>query len=145
MKVCAMTGLALTSILAESAYVKAAGYSYTPATSFRSILQEKEISGTVKDSKGTALPGVSVQIKGTAKGAKTDASGQYQLDAKAGDVLVFSSVGFDSKEVTVGSGATLNVQLSDAVRGLNELVVTALGVKKSAKSLTYSTQRLGSE
>jgi TonB-linked SusC/RagA family outer membrane protein len=145
MKVCAMTGLALTSILAESAYVKAAGYSYTPATSFRSILQEKEISGTVKDSKGTALPGVSVQIKGTTRGAKTDASGQYQLNAKSGDVLVFSSVGFDSKEVTVGSGATLNVQLSDAVRGLNELVVTALGVKKAAKSLTYSTQRLGSE
>ncbi|WP_158563340.1 SusC/RagA family TonB-linked outer membrane protein [Chitinophaga silvatica] len=145
MKVCAVTGLALTSILADNAYVKAAGYSYTPATSFRSILQEKEISGTVKDSKGAALPGVSVQIKGTTKGAKTDGNGQYQLNAKQGDILIFSSVGFDSKEVAVGSSASLNIQLTESVRGLNELVVTALGVKKPAKSLTYSTQRLGSE
>lgn len=145
MKVCAMTGLALTSILADSAYVKAAGYSYVPATSFRSILQEKEISGTVKDSKGAGLPGVSVQIKGTNRGAKTDANGQYQLSAKPGDVLIFSSVGFDSKEIAVGNSSTLNISLAESVRGLNELVVTALGVKKAAKSLTYSTQRLGSE
>ncbi|MGN7822612.1 SusC/RagA family TonB-linked outer membrane protein [Chitinophaga varians] len=145
MKVCAVTGMALTSILADNAYAKAAGYTYTPTASFRSILQEKEISGTVRDSKGAPLPGVSVQVKGTTKGAQTNANGQYHLNAKAGDVLVFSSIGFGSHEAIVGSSATLDVRLDDNVKGLNELVVTALGVKKAAKSLTYSTQRLGNE
>ncbi|MBC9932542.1 SusC/RagA family TonB-linked outer membrane protein [Chitinophaga qingshengii] len=145
MKVCAVTGIALTSILADNAYAKAAGYTYAPTASFRSILQEKEISGTVRDSKGAPLPGVSVQVKGTTKGAQTNANGQYHLSAKAGDVLVFSSIGFGSHEAVVGNSATLDVKLDDNVKGLNELVVTALGVKKAAKSLTYSTQRLGNE
>ncbi|WP_212006388.1 SusC/RagA family TonB-linked outer membrane protein [Chitinophaga sp. HK235] len=145
MKVCAVTGIALTSILADNAYAKAAGYTYAPTASFRSILQEREISGTVRDNKGTPLPGVSVQIKGATKGAQTNASGQYHLSAKAGDVLVFSSIGFAPREVTVGTSASVDVRLEENVKGLNELVVTALGVKKTAKSLTYSTQRLGGE
>lgn len=145
MKVCAMTGLALTSILADSAYVKAAGYNWLPASSFRSILQEREISGIVKDAKGSPLPGVSVQLKGTTKGTQTNTAGEYKLSAKAGDVLIFSSIGFESKEVSVLSSPTLNVTLGENVKGLNELVVTALGVKKAAKSLTYSTQRIGNE
>jgi TonB-linked SusC/RagA family outer membrane protein len=145
MKVCAMTGLALTSILADSAYVKAAGYNWLPASSFRSIFQEREISGIVKDAKGSPLPGVSVQLKGTTKGTQTNTAGEYKLSAKAGDVLIFSSIGFESKEVSVLSSPTLNVTLGENVKGLNELVVTALGVKKAAKSLTYSTQRIGNE
>lgn len=145
MKVCAMTGLALTSILADSAYVKAAGYNWLPASSFRSIFQEREISGIVKDAKGSPLPGVSVQLKGTTKGTQTNTAGEYKLSAKAGDVLIFSSLGFESKEVSVLSSPTLNVTLGENVKGLNELVVTALGVKKAAKSLTYSTQRIGNE
>lgn len=145
MKVCAMTGLALTSILADSAYVKAAGNSWSPTSSFRSAYQEKEIGGTVKDAKGTLLPGVSVQIKGTTKGTQTNNQGAYHLAAKSGDVLVFTSIGFEPTEVTVGNSQSVNVRLNDNVKGLNELVVTALGVKKAAKSLTYSTQRIGNE
>ncbi|NSL90478.1 SusC/RagA family TonB-linked outer membrane protein [Chitinophaga sp. Mgbs1] len=137
--------MALTSILADHAYVKAAGYTYPPTASFRSIQQEKEISGTVRDSKGAPLPGVSVQVKGTNRGAQTNASGQFHLNAKSGDVLVFSSIGFAPQEVTVGAGTTVSVKMDDNVKGLNELVVTALGVKKTAKSLTYATQRIGGE
>lgn len=145
MKVCAMTGLALTSILADSAYVKAAGNPWLPTSSFRSAYQEKEIGGTVKDAKGTLLPGVSVQIKGTTKGTQTNNQGAYRLPAKSGDVLVFSSIGFEPTEITVGNNDLVNVKLNENVKGLNELVVTALGVKKAAKSLTYSTQRIGNE
>lgn len=145
MKVCAMTGLALTSILADSAYAKAAGYRYSPTTSFRSILQDREISGTVRDSKGNALPGVTIQVKGVSRGTQTAADGKYHINAKTGDVLVFSSVGFAVKEVAVGSGATLNVSLDDNVKGLNELVVTALGIQRKAKDLTYSTQQVKGE
>lgn len=145
MKVCAMTGLALTSILADSVYVKAAGNTWSPASSFRSAYQEKEIGGSVRDAKGTLLPGVSVQVKGTTKGTQTNNQGAFQIAAKSGDVLVFSSIGFEPTEVTVGSSTTLNVKLNDNVKGLNELVVTALGVKKAAKSLTYATQRIGNE
>lgn len=145
MKVCAMTGLALTSILADSAYVKAAGNPWSPTSSFRSTYQEKEISGSVKDAKGASLPGVSVQVKGTSRGTQTNSQGEYHISAKAGEVLVFTSVGFEATEATVGNSASLNVKLNDNVKGLNELVVTALGVKKAAKSLTYSTQRIGNE
>ncbi|MEZ2445159.1 SusC/RagA family TonB-linked outer membrane protein [Chitinophaga sp. RCC_12] len=145
MKVCAMTGLALTSILADSAYVKAASYVWSPASSFRSTFQEKEISGTVKDSKGNPLPGVTVQIKGASKGTQTSAEGKYHINAKTGDVLVFSYVGFAIKESTVGNSATLNATLEDNVRGLNELVVTALGIQRKAKDLTYSTQQVKGE
>ncbi|PSL47629.1 TonB-linked SusC/RagA family outer membrane protein [Chitinophaga niastensis] len=145
MKVCAMTGLALTSILADSAYVKAAGYAYSPTASFRSILQEREISGSVKDSKGNLLPGVTVQIKGASKGTQTNPEGKYHISANTGDILVFSSVGFALKEVTVGSGATINATLEDNVKGLNELVVTALGIQRKAKDLTYSTQQVKGE
>ncbi|MCW3467514.1 SusC/RagA family TonB-linked outer membrane protein [Chitinophaga nivalis] len=144
-KVCAMAGLALTSILADHAYVKAAGYSNSSTTSFRSILQEKEISGTVRDNKGNPLPGVTVQVKGGSRGTQTNANGQYHITAKAGDVLIFTSVGFGSQEQTVGNSATLNARLEDNVKGLNELVVTALGIQRKAKDLTYSTQQVKGE
>ncbi|CAL1520038.1 SusC/RagA family TonB-linked outer membrane protein [Chitinophaga sp. MM2321] len=142
MKVCAVTGLALTSILADHAYAKAAGYTYLPTASFRSILQEREISGTVRDNKGNLLPGVTVQIKGGNKGTQTNAEGNYHISAKAGDILVFSSVGFAVREMTVGSNTTINAKLDDNVKGLNELVVTALGIQRKAKDLTYSTQQV---
>ncbi|WP_143307897.1 SusC/RagA family TonB-linked outer membrane protein [Chitinophaga vietnamensis] len=146
MKVCMAAGIAITSIIADNAQVMAARYAYTPTLSFRSIFQEKEIAGTVRDSKGNVLPGVTVQIKGTARGTQTTGDGKFHLsNVKSSDILVFSSVGFAQKEVPVGANSALTVTMDDNVKGLNELVVTALGIQRKAKELTYSTQSVKSE
>lgn len=101
------------------------------------------ITGTVKDSTGQALVGVNVAIKGTQTGTQTNADGKFTLTANAGDVLVFSYIGYAGKEITVGTSTTINVILNSSAKGLNEVVVTALGIKRSEKSLTYATQSVG--
>lgn len=96
------------------------------------------INGTVKDENGASLPGVNVLIKGTARGATTDARGQFQLSVpNAQTVLVFSFVGYQSKEVVVGSATQLNVTLQTDDKTLNEVVVVGYGTQK-VKDLTGS-------
>ncbi|PUZ25148.1 SusC/RagA family TonB-linked outer membrane protein [Chitinophaga parva] len=106
---------------------------------------DKVVKGNVRDAKGNTVPGVTVMIKGTAKGTQTAADGSFKIDANAGDVLVFRSVGFQTREIPVGAGDLGDVVLTENATGLNELVVTALGIKRTPKSLTYSTQRIGGE
>ncbi|HVV56268.1 MAG TPA: SusC/RagA family TonB-linked outer membrane protein [Mucilaginibacter sp.] len=98
------------------------------------------VKGVVKDETGLPIPGVSVKIKGTTQGTQTGIDGQYTIDANTGDVLVFSFVGYLSKEVTVGTGDTQNVVLTPDTKNLNEVVVTALGITKTSESLTYDQQ-----
>ena len=103
--------------------------------------QEKSITGTVTSkSDGATLPGVSVVIKGTTKGTETDFDGKYTIKASEGDVLSFSFLGMKTKEATVGESNTLDLVLEDDSDQLDEIVVTALGVKKTRKSLTYAAQ-----
>ena len=103
-----------------------------------SFAQEKTVSGTVADKEG-GLPGVSVLIKGTTKGTDTDFDGKYTIKANVGDVLVFSYLGYQSVERTVGNAATINVTMKEGGEVLDEIVVTsygrALNSKKSAASL----------
>ncbi len=106
----------------------------------RNVNLPAPVKGTVKDETGSPLPGVSVSIKGTTKGTQTDANGTFNLDAKAGDVLVFSYIGYLKKEISVGSSLIYAVTLTSDSKNLNEVVVTALGVKKSEKSLVYANQ-----
>ena len=104
--------------------------------------QERTISGTVTDETGP-LPGVNILIKGTATGTDTDFDGNYAIQAKTGDVLVFSFVGMANKEVTVGTSNTINVVLeSDNL--LEEVVVTAYGTQ-TKESLTGSIVEIDSE
>lgn len=103
------------------------------------------INGKVSDEKGQPLAGVSVKVKGTAKGAATDASGNYTIKADNGDVLVFSFIGFVSQEVTISQTANYNIQLKDDPKALTEVVVTALNIKKEKKSLTYAVQAVSGE
>ncbi len=104
------------------------------------------VNGVVRDTKGVPLPGVSVLIKGTQKGVQTDAGGRFTLAASAGDVLVFSFLGFERQEVTIGRETTINVILKESARALSEVVVTALGIKRQSKSVGYSTTQVsGSE
>ena len=93
----------------------------------------------------TGMPGVNVILKGTVKGAVTDIDGNYNLAVPAieGNVLVFSSLGFVSQEVTVPSGTTLDVELVPSITELAEVVVTAMGVEERRQSLGYSVSSVG--
>jgi TonB-linked SusC/RagA family outer membrane protein len=101
------------------------------------------IRGIVKDEAGQPMAGVTVTIKGTTTAVSTDNKGRFSLEARAGDVLVFSYVGHTSRELTITGAAELTIELANDARNLNEVVVTALGIKRSEKSLTYSTQQIG--
>ena len=95
----------------------------TRATWAKSSLEET-ITGKVTDSRGDALPGVSVLIKGSNKGTTTEGDGTYRIIANVGDVLVFSFVGFESREVRVSGAQSINVRMAESLSLLNEVVVT---------------------
>ncbi|WP_299470379.1 SusC/RagA family TonB-linked outer membrane protein [Mucilaginibacter sp.] len=103
---------------------------------------QKTVTGTVTETSGQALPGVSVAEKGTTNGVSTSVDGKFSLSVKPGAVLTFSFIGFKTKEVTVGAEATINVVLESGENALTEVVVTALGIKREKKSLGYSVQEL---
>jgi TonB-linked SusC/RagA family outer membrane protein len=91
----------------------------------------KTISGVVKDQSGSPLPGVTVAVKGTARGTLTGMDGEYKLDLADGDkVLVFSFIGMKTQEVAVGDQRTINVTLSEDVIGIEEVVAVGYGVQR---------------
>lgn len=111
------------------------------------VAQQKvqTVKGTVLDKNKEPLIGVSIIEKGTTNGTVTDLDGNYTLAVQsANPVLVFSYVGYRKQELSV-IGAVLNVTLEDDSQVLNEVVVTALGIKKEAKALTYNVQELKSD
>src|SRR6201996_3064054 len=101
------------------------------------------IKGVVRDETGQPLAGVTITVKGSNKAARSDAEGRFTINANTGDVLTFSYVGYINKEVTITNANDLSVDLATNGRNLNTVVVTALGIKRSEKSLTYSTQQIG--
>ena len=105
--------------------------------------QTKVISGKVSDASG-ALPGVSVVIKGTTKGTQTDFDGKYSLSANVGDVLVFSFVGMESANRTVGAANVINVTMAEGALALEEVIVVAYGTAKKA-DFTGSATKISSE
>jgi len=100
--------------------------------------QDKTVSGVVSDATGP-LPGANVQVQGTTRGTSTDADGKFSIKAKSGDVLEVTFVGAAPVKVTVGGANTYNVKLMQGTN-LENVVVTALGVKKSEKSIGYAAQ-----
>ncbi len=105
--------------------------------------QEGTITGTVSDDTGP-LPGVSIIIKGTTTGTETDFDGKYAIKANTGDVLVFSFVGMATQEIIVGTSNTIDVVLvADNV--LDEVIVTALGIKREKKALGYAVSEVSSK
>ena len=101
--------------------------------------QERVVSGTVSDNAGLPIPGVNVLVKGSQTSTQTDFDGKFSIKATPTQVLVFSYIGMQNQTVTANS-ATINVKLKDDSVELEGVVVTALGIKKSEKSLTYATQ-----
>ncbi|MBC7827790.1 MAG: SusC/RagA family TonB-linked outer membrane protein [Chitinophagaceae bacterium] len=99
----------------------------------------QRISGTVSEQTGKGLPGVTVQVKGGTRATTTDGSGKYTIDAGSNSVLVFSSVGFVTQEISVSGRSVVDVPLVSGASDLDEVIVTALGIKRQTRSLGYST------
>lgn len=101
------------------------------------------VKGRVTDEKGEGLPGVNILVKGTQQGTSTEANGNFTIDAPGpSTVLVFSFVGYQAQEITVGNSSTLEVKLLIDSKSLNEVVVTALGIKKEVKAVGYSVTKV---
>lgn len=101
------------------------------------------VSGRVTDENGVAFPGVNVIVKGTNNGTSTDADGNYSIEvAGENDVLVFTFVGYAAQEVAISGRTVIDVTMSPDVAALDEIVVTALGIEKSTKSLGYATSKV---
>lgn len=106
---------------------------YTPLIpSTQSTLQAKKITGKVMDATGEPIIGASVLVKGTGTGTVTNVDGNFSVDAQQGSTLVISFVGYTSAEIKVGAGSIYNVTLADDTQALEEVVVTAMGIKKNA-------------
>ncbi|MEW7279870.1 SusC/RagA family TonB-linked outer membrane protein [Aquimarina sp. 2201CG1-2-11] len=110
-----------------------------------SFAQVKTISGTITEASGIPLPGVNILIKDTNTGALSDFEGNYSIEAEEGQILVFSYIGFQSTEITLGTGTSINVQMEEDETSLDEVVVTALGISRSKKSLGYAVQDIKAE
>lgn len=90
-----------------------------------------DVSGTVYDSKGLPLPGVTVMVKGTITGVSTDLDGRYSLSVPDSEsTLVFTFIGFNSQEIQVGNQSTINITLSENLADLEEVLVVGYGVQK---------------
>ncbi|MCO4291296.1 SusC/RagA family TonB-linked outer membrane protein [Solitalea sp. MAHUQ-68] len=109
--------------------------------------QNRTISGTVTSAEDNQpMPSVTVMVKGTTTATQTDVDGKYSISAATGSTLVFSFVGYTSKEVKLSQQATVNIAMVSNAKELGEVVVTALGIKKERKALGYSVSEVkGSE
>jgi len=103
--------------------------------------QDRSITGVVIGSDDNAgIPGVSIKVMGTNKGTNSSANGQFTVSASTNSVLEFSMIGYTSKSVTVGNQSTLKVVLDVDNRQLQEVVVTALGIKKDIRRIGVAIQ-----
>ena len=105
------------------------------------------VSGSLTSSEdGMPLPGVSVVLKGTTQGVSSDFDGNYSINVPNGNgVLVFSYIGFEAQEVAVNGRTSINITLEPGAQALDEVVVTALGIKRADKSLGYSVENVAGE
>jgi TonB-linked SusC/RagA family outer membrane protein len=118
----------------------------TVIVSVKERLQGITVSGTVADDKGEPLPGVNVLVKGTMLGAVTDVNGKYILNVSdKGAVLVFSFVGFVTQEIEAGAQTVIDVLMVEDIHQIDEVVVTALGIKRDEKALGYAVQTIANE
>jgi len=114
---------------------------------FASAQEKKLVTGVVRDTSGAAVPGVSVKMKGTnVGGVVTDDAGAFSIKTNPNSILVFSSVGYATKEMGIGDGSNLSVLLVKNSTSLSEVVVTGFGQRKDARKVAYSvTEIKGSE
>jgi TonB-linked SusC/RagA family outer membrane protein len=107
--------------------------------------QNTLVKGKISEASGQPLYGVSVKVKGSNQGTTSNDQGEYAINAKQGATLVFSYVGFKTQEVIVGANSSMNIMMQDDVSSLSEVVVTALGITKDQKVLSYATQQINTK
>jgi len=110
-----------------------------------SFAQQQPVTGTVTDEAGLPLPGVNIIIKGTTTGVQSDFDGIYSLQASPGDVLVYSFIGLVKAEKTVGTSSTIDVVMNTDAAQLDEVIVTALGIERKPRELSYAVASLDNE
>ncbi len=113
------------------------------ASGFAAMAQSNngKVTGIVRDVNGEPLIGATIKVKGTSRGTATDVEGRYSINAAPGSTLVISYIGTASQEVNV-TGSVMDVTMQSASTNLDEVVVTALGIKKDKKSLGYAIDDL---
>jgi TonB-dependent SusC/RagA subfamily outer membrane receptor len=105
------------------------------------MLAQQTFTGHVfNDSDQKPVVGASVVIKGNKNGTSTGTDGAFSVHAKEGDVLLITGIGISPKQVTVGSESEITIGVTTSARSLNEVVVTATGIKKDAKRIGYAIQ-----
>ncbi|WP_443943886.1 SusC/RagA family TonB-linked outer membrane protein [Pedobacter sp. AW1-32] len=106
---------------------------------------ETTITGTVKDAEGKSLPGVTIMLKGSRRGISTNGDGKFTLKAETNDILVVSLVGYKTQEIAIGEKTAVDIVLQVEEATLNEVVVTAIGIKQQKRKLGYATQEVNTE
>ena len=104
-----------------------------------------KITGTVVDNTGEPAIGATVRIKNGQHGVVTDIDGKFTIDVPKGSTLVVSYIGTQTQEVQVGNTHDLHITMQPTARQIDEVVVTALGIKRSEKALSYNVQKVGSD
>jgi len=112
------------------------------ACSLGVMAQGRIVTGSVKDSNGAGLPGVTVLVKGTTTGTLSDQNGKYSISVGNNATLAFSFIGYVTQEIAVGNQSVLDVELAGDVQQLGEVVVTALGVERSTKALQSAVTKV---
>lgn len=106
------------------------------------MAQTQTVKGIVTDTSGEPLVGVSVIVKGTSFGTQTNIDGEFSINAKQGDVLKFTYIGLRPVELTVPANGKVDLVMEEESNMLDEVVVTALGIKREQKALSYNVQTL---
>nr|WP_238325392.1 SusC/RagA family TonB-linked outer membrane protein [Lunatimonas lonarensis] len=117
----------------------------SPAKDPKMEREDINVRGRVTDANGMAMPGVSVLVEGSTQGTVTDLDGNYAITVPEGGALVFSFIGFRNQRIAVGTQTVINITMQEDLTGLDEVVVTALGIKREAKSLGYSTSTVSQD
>ncbi len=110
-----------------------------------SVWAQRTIRGRVTDGAGVPLQGVNISVKGQRSSTQSAADGSFTISAASGSVLVLSSVGYDNQEVPVGTDDNIAITLTVRQRELNEVIVTAAGIRREARTLGYSAPTIRNE
>lgn len=108
-------------------------------------ISQVQVTGKVIDENQEPLPGVNIIVKGTINGTVTDFEGNYTISAPADAVLVFSFIGYNDEEQVIGGRARIELSMLPNMEALDEVIVTALGIKRETKALGYSAQDIKSD
>ena len=110
------------------------------------VTMDKTITGTVTDVEGNPLIGVNVLIKDSDLGTSTDLDGKFELSIPdTAKTLIFSYIGYENLEININNQTEFNIQLEEDAQQLDEVVVTALNIKRQKRELGYSTENFGGD